>query len=63
MEETLEHHENAEDEVDMTSEHARYSPHATQVEEVLDALTAECFSSMVAPAVRASILLSRTPKY
>ncbi|KAG7390717.1 hypothetical protein PHYPSEUDO_006836 [Phytophthora pseudosyringae] len=51
MEETLEHDENAHDEVDPESEHGGFSPHTAHVEEVLDVLTMECFSSTVAPAL------------
>ncbi|KAF4148979.1 hypothetical protein GN958_ATG01743 [Phytophthora infestans] len=46
MEETLEHDENADD---GESGSGRFSPHNSHVEEVLDSLTMECFSSTVVP--------------
>ncbi|KAG1707896.1 hypothetical protein DVH05_024547 [Phytophthora capsici] len=48
MEETLEHDENADDE-ESDADYGFCSPHNSRMEEVLDALTMECFSSTVAP--------------
>ncbi|OWZ21630.1 hypothetical protein PHMEG_0003785 [Phytophthora megakarya] len=49
MEETLEHQEDAGDTLELKSGIGKISPRSAHVEEVLDALTMECFSSTVAP--------------
>ncbi|KAG6613920.1 uncharacterized protein IUM83_10313 [Phytophthora cinnamomi] len=49
MEETLEHHENTDDEISGEADHGKVSPSNAHVEEVLDGLAKECFSSTVAP--------------
>ncbi|GMF40765.1 unnamed protein product [Phytophthora lilii] len=54
MEEVLEHHDNRADEIDEDLEHGSLSPLNTLVEEVLDGLTMECFSSTVVPQVTSS---------
>ncbi|KAG3103456.1 hypothetical protein PI124_g19339 [Phytophthora idaei] len=46
MEETLEHDDNTDD---GESDCGKYSPYTSHVEEVLDSLTLECFSSTVVP--------------
>ncbi|POM78450.1 Hypothetical protein PHPALM_4014 [Phytophthora palmivora] len=51
MEENLDNHEDADDEMHLKSEFERLLPHRAHVEEVLDALTMECFSSTVAPTI------------
>eukprot|EP00644_Phytophthora_capsici_P017722 jgi/Phyca11/11731/fgenesh1_pm.PHYCAscaffold_80_\ len=48
VQETLEHDENADDE-ESDADYGFCSPHNSRMEEVLDALTMECFSSTVAP--------------
>ncbi|GMF58447.1 unnamed protein product [Phytophthora fragariaefolia] len=45
MEEVLEQQENTDDELDDEADHRKLSPHNAHVEEVLDALTTECFTS------------------
>ncbi|KAG2524210.1 hypothetical protein JM18_005485 [Phytophthora kernoviae] len=49
MEETIEYHEDLDDDLGENLERRRLSPITAHVEEVLDALTLECFSFTVAP--------------